>query len=145
MAAEESNHVGQLLLTAREAAGLSRRALARYVGLDASYVYRIEVGARRPSRAAILAIAEGVRADREEISKWLMAAGYAPVPLLAIVRAAVETEHGSPRTKAKSDTPADREAARWAHWLEAMGLHELTVKRLLQAIGTVGLVQQKSS
>ena len=140
---EEPNHIGQLLLTAREAQGLSRSALAQHVGLDASYIYRIEVGDRRPSRKSILAIAEVVRVNSEETNKWLTASGYAPLPLLVMVRAAVETHGGRPHRNTKSNAPADREAARWANWLEAMGLHELTVKRLLQAIETVGLVHQQ--
>jgi UTP--glucose-1-phosphate uridylyltransferase len=140
MVARKANHIGELLLTAREAVGFRRSELARHVGLDPSYIYRLEVGDRRPSRESILAIAEVVKAESEATNKWLTAAGYAPLPLLAMVRAAgeipLERSH-------RGKLPADREAARWANWLEAMGLQELTVKRLLQAIETVGLVQQQ--
>jgi UTP--glucose-1-phosphate uridylyltransferase len=136
-------HVGQLLQAAREAAGLSRSALARHAGLDTSYIYRIEVGDRRPSRESILAVSEVVGAGSEEINRWLVAASYAPLPLLSMVRSAEGEKGGRPRPGGESSTPADKEAGRRANWLEAMGLQEPTIKRLLQAFGTIGAARQR--
>lgn len=143
MTAEGHNHIGRLLRVAREAAGLSRSALARHAGLDTSYIYRIEVGDRRPSRESILAISEVVRADGEEVNRWLMAASHAPLLLLAVVRSAEAKQDGRVRPDEKSSVPADKEAGQRANWLEAMGLQELTIKRLLHAFGTVDPARQR--
>lgn len=143
MVAEGQDHIGQLLRAAREAAGLSRSALAQDAGLDTSYIYRIEVGDRRPSRESILAISEVIRADSEEVNRWLVAASYAPLPLLAVVRLAKVKQDGRARPDEKSSVPADKKAGRRANWLEAMGLQELTIKRLLRAFGTVDPARQR--
>src|SRR5262245_9183530 len=94
MKAGEQNQFGQLLRQAREAAGLPREALAQRVALDASYIYRLETGDRRPSREAILAFADALAVEGEALNQWLLAGGYAPMPLLTRVRGAVRTRGG---------------------------------------------------
>ena len=59
---------GPCLQQAREAASLSRRVLAQQVGLDTSYIYRVETGARRPSREAALALGR-VGRERGRLSR----------------------------------------------------------------------------
>src|SRR5712691_2232567 len=80
-----------LMQQAREAAGLSRAALAQRVGLDVSHIHRMESGDRRPSRESTLALAEALGMTGDTVNTWLLAAGYAPMPLLTLVRGAVRT------------------------------------------------------
>jgi transcriptional regulator with XRE-family HTH domain len=68
---------------------LSRDQLAKRVGLDVSYLFRIETGARRPSRDSALALAVALELDDVMVNQWLVSAGYAPVPALGAVREAV--------------------------------------------------------
>jgi UTP--glucose-1-phosphate uridylyltransferase len=136
MGTEELKQFGRLLGQAREAAGLSRDALAQRVGLDTSYIYRIETGARRPSREATLTLAEALGVEGESLNKWLLAAGYAPMPLLTMVRGAVRTRGARRRAASESERTADWDSARWAEWLEAMGLQEAAIRRLLRAMET---------
>lgn len=130
---------GPSLQQARKAAGLSRSTLAQRVGLDTSYIYRVETGARRPSRDVALALAEALGEQGEARNAWLLAAGYAPMPLLPHVRGAVRTR-GRGRTPGLGSTAPSStwETARWAQWLEAMGLQETTIAHLLQALDTAG-------
>jgi UTP--glucose-1-phosphate uridylyltransferase len=143
MKAEGENQFGQLLRQAREIAGLSRDRLAQRVELDASYIYRIEIGDRRPSREAALVLAEALGVDGEDLNKWLMAAGYAPMPLLTAVRGAVRTRGGRRRPSAESTHSFGWDAARWAEWLEAMGLQEVMIRRLLKGMETAGLTERQ--
>ena len=53
-------HFGQLIRQSREAAGISQRALAQKVGLDVSYINRLESGERRPRRATLLKLASAL-------------------------------------------------------------------------------------
>ena len=137
MDTEELKQFGRLLGQARETAGLSRDALAQRVELDASYIYRIETGARRPSREATLALAEALGVEGESLNTWLLAAGYAPMPLLTRVRGAVRTRGGKSRPSTESGQ-SGWDAARWTEWLEAMGLQEAMIRRLLRAMETAG-------
>jgi UTP--glucose-1-phosphate uridylyltransferase len=139
---------GPRLQQAREAADLSRHALAQRVGLDPSYIYRVETGARRPSREAALALAETLGVQGEAMNAWLVAAGYTPLPLLPQVRSAIRT-HGGIRTRGRSPEPAAEaatawDAARWAQWLEAMGLKDTTMAYLLQALDTAEPQQRQA-
>jgi UTP--glucose-1-phosphate uridylyltransferase len=143
MTKENPNPFGQLLRQAREAAGLSREALAQRVGLDASYIYRIESGNRSPSREATLTLAEALRVADAELNEWLMAAGYAPMPLFALVRGVVRTRGPKPPSETKAGAAADWNTARWAGWLETMGLQEAMIRRLLRAMEGSGLNERQ--
>jgi len=138
MRAKEQNQFGQLLRQTREAAGLSRETLAQRVDLDASYIYRLEIGDRRPSQGAVLAFADALGVEGEEVNKWLIAAGYAPMPLLTRVRGAVRTRGGRRRASTEAIPALGWNAAQWAKWLEAMGLQEAMIGRLLRAMESVG-------
>jgi UTP--glucose-1-phosphate uridylyltransferase len=134
MTKEAQNQFGRLLRQARDAAGLSREHLARRVGLDASYIYRLELGDRRPGRDTTLALADALAVAGEELSQWLVAAGFAPMPLLTSVRAAVRTRGG--RRRLGVEHSATWDAARWAEQLEAMGLRDAMIGRLLRVMET---------
>lgn len=143
MIEKRQSHFGKLLRQAREAADLSRAELSQRVGLDASHIYRIEVGDRRPSRESVLTLAEALKVDDEVVNKWLMVAGYAPMPFLSTIRGAVRTRGGRRRPTEGVAPPSGRDAARWAEWLEAMGLQETMIEHLLQAMETVGLTERQ--
>ncbi len=141
---EEGNHFGLLMQAARESAGLSRKELAERVGLDASHVYRMEVGDRRPSREATLALAEALSVANYDVDFWLTAAGYAPMPLLAGVRSAMRTRGGRRRSDPDSARSSKWDAGRWASWLEAMGLQDAQIGQLLNALEMAGLSEQRA-
>jgi UTP--glucose-1-phosphate uridylyltransferase len=147
--AEQSNF-GILLQQARERAGLSRDHLAKRVGLNVSHLFRIETGARRPSRDSALALAVALELDDETVNQWLVSAGYAPVPALGAVREAVRVRgvvriRGAARNKTPSGARAEsRDASLRARRLELLGLTESTIARLLDALAAsdLGLQQE---
>jgi transcriptional regulator with XRE-family HTH domain len=66
----------------RERGGLSQSALGRIIGLDASYISRIEAEERQaPRREVIRHIAKALQLSFDEGNELLVAAGYAPVNL----------------------------------------------------------------
>lgn len=68
-----------LLRQYRERADRSRNNLAHEVGVDPSYLTRIEHGDREPPRRPIVdAIARGLRLSKVEWDALRVAAGYAP-------------------------------------------------------------------
>ncbi len=143
---DKLNQLGSLLRQARERIGLSRDELARRIGLDASYIYRLETGARRPSREVALALAEALGIKSDELDQWLITAGYASQPLLTMVRGAVRTRGGRRNSSEPDDgsnTSAHWGVARWAEWLEELGLREGTIRRLLQAMETAKITEQQ--
>jgi UTP-glucose-1-phosphate uridylyltransferase/transcriptional regulator with XRE-family HTH domain len=140
-----ANAFGQQLREAREAAGLSRQALADRVMLDVSHIYRMETGGRRPSRETALALAEAVGVDDEATNRLLLAAGYAPMPFLPAVRTAVRTRGGGRRPKAGALPTSDWQAAHWARWLDAMGLQDPAIGQLLRAMDSAPLVERQAA
>jgi len=125
---------GPILRAKREAAGMSRHALAGIVGMDASHIYRIEMGGRRPSRESALALAEALGIKDDALNSWLVAAGFAPTPLLGMVRGAVRTRGGARSPAVRGTASPAWDSARWARWLEAMGLQESMIARVMQAL-----------
>lgn len=141
---EKQNHFGQLLRQARETAGLSRHVLAQRVGFNTSHIYRMEVGDRRPSRESVLVLAEALDLDDKTVNEWLIAAGYPAAPLLNVVRGAVRTRGAIQRpTEKKVTDSAGRDTARWTGWLEAMGLKEATIRRLMMDMDKISPLKQK--
>lgn len=135
---------GTLLQHAREAAGLSRAGLAQRVGLDVSHIHRMESGERRPSRESALALAEALGVTGDPANTWLLAAGYAPMPLLTMVRGAVRTRGRGRSPGAPPGQAADWDTGRWAAWLETMGLQEATLGHLLRLMEMVGLPERQA-
>jgi UTP--glucose-1-phosphate uridylyltransferase len=148
MAGELQTEFGDLLRRARERAALSRDQLARRVGLDASHLFRIETGDRKPSRDAVLALVEGLELDDPTANQWLVTAGYAPVPMIGAVRGAIRARgvrtRGAVRTRTREAPGADAwDSAARARRLESIGLTESVITRLLRALESASLAEQQ--
>jgi UTP--glucose-1-phosphate uridylyltransferase len=130
---EKDTNFGSYLRLAREALGLRRESLAQKVNLHPSYIYRLEVGNRRPSREVLLSLAEALEITSGQLNKWLQVAGFASLPVLAMMQGAVRARGGQHRHQAKIE-PSAGTTARWATWLEAIGLQDSTVARLMRAM-----------
>src|SRR3954463_2103962 len=74
-----------LLRSFRERGGRSRNALAHEVGVDPSYLTRIEHGDREPPRQHIVeALTRALRLSIPERNRLLVAAGYAPLSVVQL-------------------------------------------------------------
>lgn len=74
-----------LLRSFRERAGRSRNNLAHEVGVDPSYLTRIEHGDREPPRLHIVeALARALRLPVQDFNRLLVAAGYAPLSVVQL-------------------------------------------------------------
>lgn len=74
-----------LLRAFRERGGRSRNALAHEVGVDPSYLTRIEHGDRDPPRQHIMdALCRALRLSIQERNCLLVAAGYAPMSVVQL-------------------------------------------------------------
>lgn len=124
------SHFGQLVRKSREAVGLSQRALAQRVGLNVSYINRLESGERRPRRGTVLKLAASLGITGPELDAWLAACDLAPMPLL--------TGLSGPLKAAAAAAPAASQGRDYpdplALWeaLTALGLDENSLRRLLQ-------------
>jgi transcriptional regulator with XRE-family HTH domain len=63
----DTNKLGELLKTRREALGLTQRELARKIGVEASHIAFIESGRRKPSLKLVARIADTLGVDRQEL------------------------------------------------------------------------------
>ena len=74
-----------LLRMFRERAGRSRNNLANEVGVDPSYLTRIEHGDREPPRLHIVeGLARALRLSLTDRNRVLVAAGYAPLSVVQL-------------------------------------------------------------
>jgi transcriptional regulator with XRE-family HTH domain len=74
-----------LLRSFRERSNRSRNNLAHEVGVDPSYLTRIEHGDREPPRQHIVeAIARALRLSVADRNRLLVAAGYAPLSVVQL-------------------------------------------------------------
>jgi transcriptional regulator with XRE-family HTH domain len=74
-----------LLRSYRERSNRSRNNLAHEVGVDPSYLTRIEHGDREPPRQHIVeAIARALRLSVSDRNRLLVAAGYAPLSVVQL-------------------------------------------------------------
>ncbi|MEA2638823.1 MAG: Helix-turn-helix domain [Chloroflexota bacterium] len=74
-----------LLRSFRERAVRSRNNLAHEVGVDPSYLTRIEHGDREPPRQHIVeALARALRLSIQERNRLLVSAGYAPLSVMQL-------------------------------------------------------------
>lgn len=74
-----------LLRSFRERASRSRNNLAHEVGVDPSYLTRIEHGDREPPRLHIVeALARALRLSIADRNRLLVAAGYAPLSVVQL-------------------------------------------------------------
>src|SRR5689334_9555765 len=119
----------------REARTLSRNQLAGLVGLDGSYVHRLEMGNRRPSRTTVIAMADALELDADDTNKWLAAAGHGPLPISRETAAGIagQVRHGRGSGDRQSSS-----AARRGVRFETLGLEQPILDRLSRAMdGTV--------
>jgi UTP--glucose-1-phosphate uridylyltransferase len=79
------------------------------------------------------------------LNEWLQEAGYAPVPMLHLVRSAVRTRGGAQRMQADAGMATGWDAARWVEWLDIMGLREETVARLMKGMESARPSEQRKA
>lgn len=85
VALEERSPFALLLRSFRESKGRSRNNLAHEVGVDPSYLTRIEHGDREPPRLHIVeALARALRLSIADRNRLLVAAGYAPLSVVQL-------------------------------------------------------------
>ena len=109
---------GKLLAEMRSRAGLTRAQFAQRADLEASHLYRLEKGQRRPSREAVIRAADALALADTELNLLLGAAGYTASPLLGAMR-------GSGRRRDAPPALARR--------LDSLGLDAARLERLLAA------------
>jgi UTP--glucose-1-phosphate uridylyltransferase len=90
-----------------------------------------------------LSLAEALGVDGKTLDDWLVAAGFAPMPLLRRVRGAVRTRGGIHRPRGGT-APSERDATLWER-LEAIGLGEARIRRLLQAAETASFTDRQKA
>jgi transcriptional regulator with XRE-family HTH domain len=77
----------RILRDLREKHDMSQARLAKAIGVDHSYISRLESGQRRPSYDVVLAIASALGLDNEERKLLFASAGYLlPEEIEAILR-----------------------------------------------------------
>ncbi len=69
---------GHLLKSARLERGLTQKQLAEMVGVDGSYIARLEMDERRPSRKVVLKLARALQLSPEESDRLLASAQHLP-------------------------------------------------------------------
>jgi transcriptional regulator with XRE-family HTH domain len=72
------NTFAAALQHARQAAGLSQRALAKRCGLTPAYLSLLEGGRRMPERQTVERLGAALELGDEERARLMIAAGYAP-------------------------------------------------------------------
>lgn len=77
-----TNEFGAVLRGYRERAAMSQSALAKKVGMHASYISRLESGEREaPTRDVCLALIRPLALATEEVDRLLFSAGHVPPSL----------------------------------------------------------------
>jgi len=131
------------LSSERERRGLSREELAARASLNPSHIYRLETGARRPSRETVLALADALEVDNATLELWLAKVGYAPLDLAVNFRPVVRVRGATLRSGRNVGPASSLDTATVARQLEAIGLKESTVRRLVEALASSGLATQR--
>src|SRR3972149_3210870 len=121
----EKREFGSSLRNLRKQAGLSQRDLAEKVGIDFSYLSKIENGVMSPpSQEVILRLAEVLDADRDEL---LTLAGRVPFDIAQILKnldVLQSLREGSPEKKPGSVSKMDTFGKRLRELREASGLSQ---------------------
>ncbi len=128
-------HFGHLMRQSRETVGISQRALAQQVGLDVSYINRLESGERRPRRGTLLKLASALGIKGQELDTWFMACDLAPMPLLAGLSDQIRPATMAQGPGESQPEPGLDAVSLWEK-LEAIGLDEVGIRRLLQNLAT---------
>jgi|GEM_PF-844431 len=127
----------------RESVGLTRSGLAAVLGLDSSYIHRLEKGNRRPSRRTIIAMAEALRLPEEILNRWLIAAGHGPILFANRDDVTPVVHSGRSRRQEVTSNSSRANAARGTS-LETLGLDHSTLNRLVNAIGLAPAAERKN-
>jgi transcriptional regulator with XRE-family HTH domain len=114
---------GSTLRRYRLRAGLSQNALAKVVGINASYINRLESGEREaPTREVAHALARALGLASEEVDRLLFSAGHVPPSLqklgpadstVAAVTRLLTNDHLSPEARADFRAIVETIAIRW--------------------------------
>lgn len=131
---QEPNTFGRLLRRACQAQGISRAALATRAGYDPSFIYRIEIGTRIPSRDAVLELADALKIDEQTRNRLLNAAGYAAFPFPCSTRGERRSRGLDREARRPAGSSPGLTAARRARWLTEIGLNEAVLEDLLEAL-----------
>ena len=144
MATVSRSPFGNLVRQSREAVGLSQRALAQRVGLDVSYINRLESGERRPRRRTVLKLAASLGISGPELDAWFAACDLTPIPLLSGLSAAREAM--APAAAAVGGLPQSSSdpLALWEA-LAAIGLDEHGLRRLLKNLAAAPTRRQQAA
>ncbi len=107
----------------RTRAGLSQNALAKVVGINASYINRLESGEREaPTREVAQALARALSLSTEEVDRLLFSAGHVPPSLqklgpadstVAAVTRLLTNDRLSPEARADFRAVVETIAIRW--------------------------------
>lgn len=114
----------------RVRAGFSQNALAKVVGIDASYINRLESGEREaPTRPVAQSLARALARCPEEVDRLLFSAGHMPPslqklgpadPTIAAVTRLLTNDRLSPETRADFRAVVETIAIRWQSSLPAL-------------------------
>lgn len=114
---------GSTLRRYRLRAGLSQNALAKVVGINASYINRLESGEREaPTREVAQALARALNLAQEEVDRLLFSAGHVPPSLqklgpadstVAAVTRLLTNDRLSPEARADFRAVVETIAIRW--------------------------------
>lgn len=104
-------------------AGLSQYALAKVVGINASYINRLESGEREaPTREVSQALAKALMLSAEEVDRLLFSAGHVPPSLqklgpgdstVAAITRLLTNDRLSPEARADFRAVVETIAIRW--------------------------------
>jgi|SRR5579859_2403501 len=83
MSEDAKRTLGGYLRAAREQAGMSQRQLARLVGVDNAYIFRLENGTKTdPSASLLQRIADALNVDNSELMAFIGVQPSLPEPRL---------------------------------------------------------------
>jgi transcriptional regulator with XRE-family HTH domain len=127
-------------------AGVSQNALAKIVGINASYINRLENGEREaPTRDVAQALAQALRLSAEEVDRLLFSAGHVPPSLqklgpadstIAAVTRLLTNDRLSPEARADFRAIVETVAIRW-QCNHAVSSPHVTTTTLAHASGNV--------
>jgi dTDP-glucose pyrophosphorylase/transcriptional regulator with XRE-family HTH domain len=137
-----SGQLGAVLRRAREAGNLTRQALASRVDVDPSYIYLLETNKRQPSKEVLLDLAQALGITDDELNKWLLMVGFAPMYLPQQARPTIRTRGGAIHHRVLAEPDTDS-LVRRNRWLEEMNLRDNQIGRLLHAMESMPEAKQR--
>ncbi|MCL4508439.1 MAG: helix-turn-helix domain-containing protein [Chloroflexi bacterium] len=141
---------GSILRRYRMRSGLSQNALAKLVGINASYINRLESGEREaPTREVALALAGALDLVPEEVDRLLFSAGHLPPslqklgpgdPTLTAVTRLLTNDRLTPEARADFRAVVETLVFRWQCNQVSLNGHSAAVlaARSVRSAGSVG-------